>query len=340
MPFRHFGRDSKLKNHIPKPDQLDAFLNFMERTLSDTMGVAPWISAQHAKAVPSSWHTWHGFKDDFAKRLDAKLRPAFQRLYDNSKGQFSWPKVVAMLAGVFDEMLDGGAKTKTRWLAQMIIADMDAVFDKPFGICRPEDLVMGYGSASCLIFFRNGDLYRKQMVKGWKKKGKKAHKNDVAAKAEEDEANDFADVLHDIIKYVNDPQLVPDKCLWVAGYKRTTSGDVVNLVNGALFDAKDAEHWMCKLYYQVKFTAPNYLGSVKPMATKHYCWPQRFRQEDANDINQSQEALKKLMELACSTFLEVMHEGTFLEQWVLSLPDIVILQNEVVEKPPHWVAAE
>ena len=216
---------------------------------------------------------------------------------------------------------------------------MDAVFDKPFGNCSPEDLVMGRGSESCMFFIQNDPLNHKY---------NKSKKGDDTG-----EVNNFAAVLRDIIECVKDPNQVPDRCLLVAGYKRTPHG-VVNLVNGALFDAKDAEHWMCKLYYQVKFTSPNYLCTAKPKAAKDYCWPQRFRQEDADNICIAQTDLKRLMELACATFLDIMtplklppsdmppSEKQLLdkkkEQLLLTLPDIVILQNEEVQRPLCFAA--
>jgi hypothetical protein len=142
----------------------------------------------------------------------------------------------------------------------------------------------------------------------------------------------FAEALDEIIKFVNNEKECPLSCLEVMGYgrKKDNSGTmrVYNKLNGTWFDPKHAEHWMCKLYVQAKYTGPSFLKTPKPRASAPHCHPQRFRQEDCNEVSPERILLKKMMEETVSKFEDNATKGTNRERDLCYPPKAVIIPKE------------
>ena len=185
---------------------------------------------------------------------------------------------------------------------------MGEVFDAPFGKCLPEHLKGGYGSKQCHVYFQNNQLYLNS------KNGQKKQKKDP-----------FALALADIIAFVCDEDKCSEGVLAVLGYERREKRVVCSL-NGRPFDATDAEHFMCKLYFQVKFTLNSYRKSFQPAASRVYCWPQKFHDSKLK-VNVE---LKQAMLKAVATFQRLSERHSGPEEFLLSLPDILVIPNEMV----------
>ena len=311
QPFKLWGRQKKdgSHNYIPKPNQLEEFLDFFKQTIagSKSRSMNPWISSQHCRSTPEEWQRWMSFVQ-FARGLQDRLSVALTGFFKANQGGFDdhWPKAVSMLQSVLTQLCHK-SKNDLRWLAQQIIGDMDALFTTVFGECKTSDIVSGYGSKSCLIYLQNGNLFNKK------------------------HSNNLADSLEAIIEHVNDPKEVPDECLAVGGYYRREDGKVCDLMNGTLFDGKHAEHWMCKMYLHIKYTGSHYRKVYKPRAFATHCWPQKFRQADCDDITKSQRQLKKLMQTTVERFRRIMTGSDKTLQQMLEVPEIILLPNESIK---------
>ena len=324
-PFEHYAKEAKQDNRLPKPNQREEFLKYVRRTCDGNTGktkLGRWISDQHKGSVPKAWHTQLGF-NTFVDLLEDTLMRHFKPFFEQHDGvlnqtEDSWLKAVEVVNEVLKE-LSSESDSSSRWLAQMIVGDMDEIFDQAFGKCRPKDLVPGYGSQTCLVYLQNAGLFNK--------------------KEKKNERQNFADALTAIIDYMNDAVAVPDEVLVVLGYKRK-DGQVVSLINGRTFDAKDAEHFMCKLYFQVKFTLANYRISSQPEASRTYCWPQKFHDTDLEE----NKLMWKLMANAVNAFRKLRTSGTDLVKELLSMPSVVVLSNETIPEPPpgwnNWIEEE
>jgi hypothetical protein len=167
--------------------------------------------------------------------------------------------------------------------------------------------VPGHGSDKCLEYLRNN---KDGGQKNWS----------------------FAMALDEIIAFVNNEEECPLACLEVMGYGRKADANgisrVYNKLNGTWFDQKHAEHWMCKLYIQAKYTGPNYLKTKQPDASSPHCHPQRFRQEDCNEVGREKILLKQMMEETCEKYEHLATNGDKTERDLCSPPVIVIIPKE------------
>lgn len=319
-PFHHYKNIANKESYIPRREDIPEFLLFMERTVEGNdfqSSLSQWISDQHKGQVPSEWHTYGGYSK-FATQLHKELRPAFEQFYKTSfqKSNESWKDAVMMLKQVLQGMV-ANPKSKTHWLSQMIIGDMDELFDTPFGQCSSKFLVSAQGSRTCLVFLQNNGLFNKK-------------KN-----------NNLADALDAIQDFVNDSEKVPDDFLKIMGYTRKEvpghpgTYQVLNVINGTKFGAMHAEHLMCKLYVQTKYTSAGYRKSLKPSASKVYCWP--LLHFDKNLIENQR--LTTHMEDCCATFLELVTINNEATKRLLTLPRVLVLMDETIKFPPTAATA-
>jgi hypothetical protein len=323
--FHHYGEEcNKGATCIPKPQEIQDFLDYVLRTVrangkqSNTM--KDWTTKQHSGQVPSEWHTFSGF-DHFASNLEKELGVAFNNYYEKKGGQLvykdSWLEMVKLVSGVLSSLCMK-QESKTRWLAQMIIGDMDEVFPMPFGECLPEHLVSAHGSKTCLVYLQNNGLYNSY-------KGSDKDKN-------------FHQALRDIINHMEDPVQVPDDCLAVAGYKRVADGiasyKVVSLVNGTRFDAKHAEHFMCKMYIQVKYTSSGYRKTLQPDASKTFCWPLKYHNRELK-VNKELRVIftDGVNQMRLIRSRTGMTDGEDVSKKVLTISPVVILEGEQISQP-------
>ena len=326
--FKQFGRYCKLDSYLPKSANLEAFLDFMQRTVngSKSKSMSAWISRQHQKSIPAEWHKWVHF-ETFARHLSKKLPIALKQFYEENKSGrdargFSnhWVLARDMLAGVLASLSSSRDQEELRWLAQAIIGDISEQFSMPFGPCMAGDVVEAYGSKSCTHYLRNNSLYTSK-------------------------ESGVADSLQAIINYFHDPKKVPNEALSVLGYWRDPKTKVLisgksfdairNCVNGRLFDAMDAEQQKCKFYLHIKFTAPNYQKSLKPKSSALQCWPDRFRQWDCDRVTKTEKQCKQLMQESVRLFRDVrsrkIDDGiTAAVAKLLSMPPVVVLPGEVI----------
>lgn len=323
-PFRHWAREDGRgvngpKNRLPLPSEesRDSFKRYLCRSATEGFSLFGWHSKQHGGSVPDEWGS-SLTSCQLLDKLAEVMEPAVKEFFDNRPSgelpKAMWKEAHTMLYEVLEETLPGHRENH-RWLAQMILFDMEEIFEDPFGISSPEHMVLGFGSQECMKYFNNGGKYKKDAH---------GHKQQMIVNA-----------LKDIVKYVQDPEKVPEQCLQIMGYTRPerVAGEgwrVINIINGTEFDCKHAEHFMCKVYTQVSKLYATHRISAQPMASKPYCHPQVFRQEECDEILPENTILKSWMEKTCSLLPKLVETGNSREKFMCTPPQIIVVPGELI----------
>ena len=318
--YKEFGRRMNLPNYLPKPDQLDVFLEHMQEMM-DVFGIEAmnkWISSQHKKSIPPEWFQWAKFQQ-FATGLKKQLKLALDAYFEKHKGinfgqQENGPTSAHhkdMIDTVF-KVLDDLSQSKLpegklEWLSQMMVGDLYDLFDEPFGTIISDNLVAGSGSGECLVYYQNAGDYRKKKVK------KQAH---------------FRKALqHTVVEVRNN---VPDDCLAVGGLYRDIDGKVRQIINGVEVGPRNAEMMMCKFYLHIKFTLSHYRKTFQPKSSAPHCWPCRWRHRDEEGKTDALKNLKRVMLRTIEAYREVMIGDDAVAKEYLTVPEIVQLPAEEI----------
>ena len=200
-PYRVWAREREAgkKYRLPKPDDIGEFSTFLQRTAcgSKTESMSLWGTRQFKGKTPSEWERLDPTLE-LLEKLRGNLSPKLEQFLNNEAYQKSpnrWKKAHEMLFAVLKDLHPNTTDDNMKWMAQMVIGDLEEVFGPIFGNCKSEWLVPGHGSAKCLKYLKDkeeGDQ------KEWS----------------------FANALDEIIKFVNNEKECPLSCLEVMGYGR------------------------------------------------------------------------------------------------------------------------
>ena len=322
-PFRHFGRRKGIRNYIPLPEQLEDFYDCLEADMRNKGGnhsiFAKWISNQHRGSLASEWTKWTNFKT-LGVRLRDELKAILEAFFDESTkedgnfvgGRFTnhFTPMVEKMENLLSACCD--KSPDLRWLAQSIIGDLYNFFEDPFGKIEGKDMRPGYGSKKTLTFLENNGLYKPK-----KKKAK---------------YESFGRALDAIVRNVN--KEIPDTCLDTVNLYRDEQSKVRLKINGVLFNARHAEHWMCKYYVQVKFTWSSYRKILQPQPAAPHCWPRKWRLADCQDVTSCLRELKEELSKTVEKFTAIMDGDDENAKKYLTYPDMLILLGEKIPGYP------
>jgi len=129
-------------------------------------------------------------------------------------------------------------------LAHQILADVEELFEDPFGPVLPDGVVAGHGG-------QLGFLMLKNHIGG---------------------PHELSQALQQVIDYVKND--VNSDWLELAGYQCDKETKTVrNTMNDRPFNATDAEHFLCKGWIDAKLTLGHYRNARRPQAAKPHCHP-------------------------------------------------------------------
>ena len=235
----------------------DQFLAYVALTMdpkSATRPMTQWLSGQHVESIP--WHLRKDFGNfnHFMTKMHATLSLHTANIIRASREQDTERGTRAAarheLTTAITHWLGNDSKGNVDFISQQVLADVEGLFGHLFGNVLATDVVGGHA----------GKLGYLMLV--WRK--------------DKSERMTFHAILDAIVEQVHDGTLANDDWLEIGGYKR--KGDkVVNMVNGLLFTAIDAEHWLCKGWIVIKKTFNHYRNSKYPTPLEpHYHpikWP-------------------------------------------------------------------
>ncbi len=240
--FRLYSQRKKKQCFLPTPSDINDFLAFMKTTVhpkSKSGSIGQWMSKQHQGSIPKSTQNFTGF-EEFIREVVSCLPDTVTQMIRGNTARDGRASAVMTLKNMLLLCARNDASGHLHFMAQIIVADVEEIFEEPFGEVFAKDVVAGQGG----------------------KEGHMMLKNSGGAKK-------LVDALADIIKYVN--LTLSEEELKVLGYERDKSDRVVNMVNKRPFNAICAEHTLCKLWMIAKLTLPAYNMSKYPRPTKPHC---------------------------------------------------------------------
>ena len=240
---KHYGKSS----WFPEITDLKDYLDFMNKTLPPTedssSSIARWISEQHAHSIPDGTK-FFSFFSDFLNAVAKGLPDVVKQMVTQSSAR---SRAVVQLSDLLRTCcVTSRQNGNFLFLSQQIIADVEEIFDFPFGPVVAEGMISGSGSLQGYHMLNNGGL----------------------------KSPSFAATLSTIVSYFE--QSANEVDLTILGYLRAVKGgktSVVNAVNDRPFNATDAEHFLCKCWIIAKYTLPHYANSVQPLSSKPHCHP-------------------------------------------------------------------
>ena len=133
-------------------------------------------------------------------------------------------------------------KEDTCLIAQQVIFDVYEIYKDPFGPVLAEEVLFGFGSNGSYKLLKNSGF-------------------------EGDHTATLKERLHYMSKELKDDELS------VLGLKRWDDGIVMVISNSHPIGPQDCEHGECKNADQVHYMLGGHAFSVKPKASKPWCWP-------------------------------------------------------------------
>ena len=249
--FRNYANHMKKTTKIPTMDDANEFLMFLKMTVErkKTQTLGQWTSGQHKSSIPKTLSDCAQFSK-FILVLKDRLPATLEAMLDyKDDGTQSDPRkhAVSCLQSMLSECCDGDHTGNVHFLAQLIVSDVEEIFDFPFGIVVSSGVVAGNGGANGYQILRNGAAT---------------------------EVKTLSTALDMVVDHIE--KMVPDDHLLIAGYERRPgTHKVFNIVNGRHFNATDAEHFLCKGWVLTKLTFGHYRNSKYPKSAKPHCHPER-----------------------------------------------------------------
>jgi hypothetical protein len=209
----------------------------MEKTLPPTEDyreskITQWISEQHFYSIPDATKMFPYFCD-FLKAVVSDLTEVVDQMTSESTSR---EETVILLSNYLrDCCVSSQRNGNFIFLSQQIIADVEEIFDFPYGRVLAKGLKPGIGSIQGNIMLKNGGL----------------------------KGGSFSSTLSAIVSYFEES--ASDEELSILGYRRVTDADkplVLNVVNGRPFNSTDAEHFLCKCWLIAKYTLPHYTTAL------------------------------------------------------------------------------
>lgn len=244
--FRLYAIHKNKQCLLPSLSDMDDFLDFMKSTVpiqSNTGSLGQWMSRQHKGSIPKTTQNYMGFKL-FINNVRLHLRTTLSKmLQSNGTGEEHGERRAAIKE--LEKMLllcaNNDHTGQLLFMAQLVVADVEELFDDPFGKVTTKGTVAGHGG----------------------KEGHTMLKNAGGSKKLEDAIND---IIHHVCNVLSDNELM------ILGYEKDKTNNVVNKVNRRPFNATCAEHTLCKLWMIAKLTLAHY-NSRYPNPTKPHCHP-------------------------------------------------------------------
>lgn len=233
---------------IPGLQQVHAYISFLETysKLTNTDTMRHWISKQHDGAIPTqiklSLRVYVSFLHHLIECLPTFVSKVFAIQTTSDKDRSAFVKLMdEMLIECFGKA--GSVPTnKNKWLCHMILADMEEIFDSPFGDVTPLSVPSGESSSNGYHVIRKTRDRNYSWVK----------------------------CLMDVEKHAY--MLLHDKQCHILGYKRCHN-KLINVVNGRAFNSTDAEHFLCKFWVMIKYTFSHNRQSIRPIMANSYTHP-------------------------------------------------------------------
>jgi hypothetical protein len=238
--FRTYSHFTSAKEMIPIPSQLTSFLNFVELTVKQKCTMGQWFSLQHRSCIPRPMEYFPGFKSAF-QVIAAEILHIVQLMLEQQ--QLNRAGAIKLLTKFLQDSCDEGTYNKLQWMAQQIVADVDEVFEYPFGLPVATDIQPGHGSAIGHSFL-------------------------CVAEGN----HTFSEGIQRMIDHIQNGEH-PKPLLDMKGLCTQDGGIVVHKINGRPYDATDPEHEYCKGYHVGKLNFGQYSGSRYPRLTKPWCHP-------------------------------------------------------------------
>jgi hypothetical protein len=243
LPHSLYAKSCGSKTWTPRVSDIELYLAFMKRcmvTKDPTDSISKWLSEQHLHSVPCATKTFTYFST-FLKLVKVDLLGVILRMTTGTKTRQESVNLLSdHLRSCVVSSKSGG---NFSFLAQQIIADVEEIFDFPYGPVTPKGMKWGSGSFQGYEMLRNSDHT----------------------------ATDFANVLSTIVRYFSQSSRKEE--LSILGYRRDHHNLIKNVVNGRTFNCTDAEHFLCKAWIIAKYTFPQYTASVQPLSSKPHCHP-------------------------------------------------------------------
>jgi hypothetical protein len=291
--FRNYSLHEETGPMIPAVKDLVRFLVFMKRTVKGTR-LGPWHSKQHLQAIPASVQEYRAFADfitEVGKILPEVIDTILKKQEQGDKSRDTRKEAVLAIKAMLSTCCGGDTSDGLHFLAQIVVADIDEIFEKPFGETNCDGMIAGHGGSAGMSLL-----------------------DPVVGK------KDLPAVLSLIIDYVQKD--VPDQLLAIAGYKKDKAGVVVNRLNGRPFNASDAEHFLCKGSVLAKLTLGHYRNSKYPMSAKPWCHPIKLTREE-----QPYDAFTcAIMEHIVKSYIECAS----VKPCLLVIPEVCYLPNEEI----------
>jgi hypothetical protein len=248
--FRNYSLHEKTSPMIPIVKDLGGFLTFMEKSVKGTR-LGQWHSKQHLQAIPASVQHYESFAE-FITEVGKTLPEVITNILSNQKqgeqSRDTRKEAVTALKAMLSSCCNGDTSDGLHFLAQIVVADIDEIFEDVFGETRCNGMIAGHGGAAGIALLGT-DLGKKGLPA----------------------------ILSLIIDYVQTE--VSDEHLAIAGYHKDSAGIVFNSLNGRPFNASDAEHFLCKGSVLAKLTLGHYRNSKYPVSAKPWCHPIKLTKE-------------------------------------------------------------
>jgi len=249
---------SQVRSVPSTKEELEEFLEYLKFVYAgktDSAKVTSLRSKQHPKSLLEKTGLVFELMELFS-RLDSTI----DKFITNYSGDATRTRKAAILA-LSDLLLEATGSDankpcqvkKARFTAYMVVADLEEVFDTPFGEVTEDSIFPGYGGETGHCFMRMD-----------KTKGMKGDPMSFTQMLEQIKATlDDWDKEHPKLKLL---------CLGALGLQEI-DGNLYWKMNGRELNLVDMEHWCCKLHIMISLSYSSRSGSQKPEPYKHYCTP-------------------------------------------------------------------
>jgi len=249
--FRNYSLHKNTSGMIPSVGDLGEFLDFMKQTVKQETSerIGRWHSKQHLQAIPESvqrYETFAEFIGLVGAALPAVIADVLKKQVLGERSRDTRKEAVGALKVMLSSCCcNGDTSAGLHFLAQLIVADVDEIFEDVFGETHCAGMIAGHGGKAGVTLL--GDKF-------WR--------------------TGLPEILKQIVKYVQTE--VSEEHLAIAGYRKDDKGVVVNCMNGRPFNASDAEHFLCKGSVLAKLTLGHYRNSKYPLSAKPWCHPMKL----------------------------------------------------------------
>jgi hypothetical protein len=194
-----------------------------------------------------------------------------------------------------------GKSFKARFLAHQIIADLEEIYEDPFGEVTVASIVSSSGGV------QGKHLCQLSIEQGMERGATAADPIDV--------------VLHNIIGALSIDSEKGDYFRRALGCVSDSDGRVTIALNGRPLNRTDVEHFMCKLYIGVSKTMPGRSNTQCPRPGKQGLHPVCFPLGQLPPWQD--DGLRQIMETAAAA-----HQYILEKNWIKETPNIFILLGE------------